>query len=46
MWAYGASLDEDKIQFSNQWKSLAAKPFSKWEGDLQCFDYYFDPITA
>jgi hypothetical protein len=34
MWAYGASLDEDKIQFSNQWKSLAAKPFSKWEGDL------------
>jgi hypothetical protein len=25
MWAYGASLDEDKIQFSNAWKSLSGK---------------------
>ena len=43
MWAYGASLDEDKISFSNTWKSLSGKQF-KYEGDLQCFDYYFDPI--
>jgi dynein heavy chain len=45
MWAYGASLDEDKVQFSNAWKSLSGKSF-KYEGDLQCFDYYFDPIAA
>lgn len=45
MWAYGASLDEDKIQFSNAWKSLSGKQF-KYEGDLQCFDYFFDPIST
>lgn len=45
MWAYGASLDEDKIQFSNSWKSLSSKQF-KYEGDMQCFDYFFDPIGA
>jgi hypothetical protein len=33
MWAYGAGLDEDKIQFSNQWKSMSGKQF-KYEGDL------------
>jgi len=31
MWAYGASLDEDKIQFSNTWKGLSGKQF-KYEG--------------
>jgi len=45
MWAYGASLDEDKIQFSNSWKSLSSKQF-KYEGDQQVFEYYFDPILA
>jgi len=45
MWAYGASLDEDRLQFSNAWKSASGKEF-KYEGDLQCFDYFFDPITA
>jgi hypothetical protein len=44
MWAYGASLDEDKIQFSNAWKS-AGKDF-KYEGDLPVFDYFFDPIRC
>lgn len=45
MWAYGASLDEDRLQFSNTWKSASGKEF-KYEGELQCFDYFFDPITA
>ena len=27
MWAYGASLDEDKLTFSNHWKGAAKVKF-------------------
>lgn len=39
MWAFGASLDEDKLSFSNGWKGLAK---IKYPEVGMCFDYYFD----
>ena len=43
MWAYGASLDEDKLSFSGYWKSITKNVFPEAG---QCFDYYFDPLSA
>jgi hypothetical protein len=43
MWAYGASLDEDKLSFSGIWKGMSKIKFP----DVgQCFDYFYDPLTA
>ena len=42
MWAFGASLDEDKNSFSNAWKAAAKIKFP--EAGM-CFDYYFDIET-
>jgi len=43
MWAYGASLDEDKLSFSNSWKGNAKIKFP----DVgQCFDFFYNPMTA
>jgi dynein heavy chain len=43
MWAYGASLDEDKLTFSNQWKGMSKIKFP----DVgQCFDFFYDPLNA
>jgi len=43
MWAYGGSLDEDKLSFSNGFKSVSKIKFP----DVgQCFDYYFSPIEG
>ena len=39
MWAFGASLNEDKNSFSNAWKSAAKIKFPETG---MCFDYYFD----
>lgn len=41
MWAFGASLDEDKISFSNGWKSASKIKFP--EGGT-CFDYFYDVL--
>lgn len=41
MWAFGASLDEDKLSFSNSWKSASKIKFPE-QGT--CFDYYFDVL--
>jgi dynein heavy chain len=47
MWSYGASLDEDKLTFSNQWKGAAKVKFPDQGQNVgQCFDYFFDPLTA
>lgn len=43
MWAYGASLDEDKNSFSNQWKNLSKIKFP--EGGM-CFDYFYDVLEG
>jgi dynein heavy chain, axonemal len=43
MWAYGASLDEDKLSFSNSWKGMAKV---KFPDHGQCFDFFFDPLTS
>jgi hypothetical protein len=41
MWAYGASLDEDKLSFSNLWKGMSKVKFP----DVgQCFDFFYDPL--
>jgi dynein heavy chain len=43
MWAYGASLDEDKLAFSNSWKGMSKIKFP----DVgMCFDFFYDPMTA
>jgi dynein heavy chain len=43
MWGYGASLDEDKLSFSNSWKSASKIKFP----DVgQCFDFFYDPLKA
>jgi len=39
MWAFGASLDEDKNSFSNAWKSIAK---IKYPEVGMFFDYYYD----
>lgn len=41
MWAYGASLDEDKLSFSGSWKGMSKV---KFPDNGQCFDYFFDPL--
>ena len=41
MWSYGASLTEDKIQFSGMVRSVSRVKFP--EGG-QCFDYFYDPM--
>jgi hypothetical protein len=41
MWAFGATLLEDKIWFNNMLKSAVKIKFP----DVgQCFDYFYDPI--
>jgi len=43
MWAYGGSLDEDKLSFSNSFKSMSKVKFP----DVgQCFDYFFNPLEG
>lgn len=43
MWAFGASLDEDKLSFSNSWKSASKIKFPE-QGT--CFDYYWDVLQG
>lgn len=43
MWAFGASLNEDKLSFSNSWKSASKIKFPE-QGT--CFDYYFDVLQG
>ena len=43
MWAYGASLDQDKLSFSGQWKGMAKVKFPE---NGQCFDYFYDPLVS
>lgn len=43
MWAYGASLDEDKNQFSNTWKSISRIKFPEVG---MCFDYFYEPLES
>jgi len=43
MWSYGGSLDEDKLSFSNGFKSMSKIKFP--EGG-QVFDYFFNPIEG
>lgn len=43
MWAYGGSLDEDKLSFSNSFKSASKV---KFPDQGQCFDYFFDPLEG
>jgi dynein heavy chain len=43
MWAFGASLNEDKNSFSNSWKSSSKIKFP--EAGM-CFDYFFDVIQG
>jgi dynein heavy chain len=44
MWAYGASLDEDKLSFNGQWKGMAKTvKFPDINGTF-CWDFFFDPI--
>jgi dynein heavy chain len=41
MWAFGGSLNEDKLSFSNQWKSMSK---IKFPDAGQCFDYFYDVL--
>jgi dynein heavy chain len=43
MWAYGASLDEDKNQFSNSWKAISRIKFPETG---MCFDYFYEPLES
>lgn len=43
MWAFGASLNEDKNSFSNSWKSASKIKFPE---NGMCFDYYFDVLQG
>lgn len=43
MWAFGASLDEDKMSFSNGWKSASKIKFPE-QGT--CFDYFYDVLES
>lgn len=43
MWAYGGSLDEDKLSFSNGFKSASKIKFPELG---QCFDYFYDPLVG
>ena len=45
MWAYGASLDEDKVSFSNSIKSLTNGNL-KFPEAGQVFDYFYDVIEG
>jgi dynein heavy chain len=45
MWAFGASLDEDKLSFSNGWKSACASKI-KFPEQGMCFDYYYDVLQG
>jgi dynein heavy chain len=42
LWGYGASLDEDKLSFSNGFKSTCTK--IKFPDVGMVFDYYSDPL--
>jgi len=46
MWAYGASLVEDKNAFSNQYRSLVTNPNLKFPEGGQIFDYYYDVLEG
>lgn len=41
MWAFGATLLEDKISFNNALKSVSKVRFPEVG---QCFDYFYDPL--
>ena len=41
MWAFGATLLEDKISFNNMLKSMSKVKFPEAG---QCFDYFYDPV--
>jgi len=43
MWAYGGSLDEDKLSFSGMFKGMSKV---KFPDTGQCFDYFFNPIEG
>jgi len=43
MWAYGGSLDEDKIGFNGMIKGISK---IKFPDQGQCFDYFFDAIQG
>ena len=43
MWAFGASLAEDKNSFSNSWKSGSKVKFPE---NGTCFDYFFDVLNG
>jgi len=45
MWAYGASLDEDRVAFSNSFKGLTNGNL-KFPEAGQIFDYYYDVIEG
>jgi dynein heavy chain len=45
MWAFGASLDEDKVAFSNAFKGLTSGNL-KFPEAGQTFDYYYDVIEG
>ena len=42
MWAFGATLLEDKISFNNMLKSASK---IKFPDQGQCFDYFYDPLS-
>lgn len=47
MWAYGASLDEDRVSFSNSIKSLVPTGGNlKFPEAGQIFDYFYDVIEG
>jgi dynein heavy chain len=45
MWAFGAGLDEDRVSFSNAFKSLTNGNL-KFPEAGQIFDYYYDVIEG
>jgi len=45
MWAFGAGLDEDRVAFSNAFKSLTNGNL-KFPEAGQIFDYYYDVIEG
>jgi dynein heavy chain len=46
MWAFGASLDEDRVSFSNAIKSNTTNANLKFPEAGQTFDYFYDVIEG
>lgn len=44
MWAYGASLDEDKLSFNGQWKGMAKTVKFPDINNTFVWDFFFDPL--